>query len=628
MPDPEMSPMALSENASPELKAQVFRAQKLRDLYRQAQDAFKRGEVGDEVPAAAATMKQGMLDNIDKMENAETASLLQKDLDDIAAGKLEVEGANPARAGGEDVPQGALESTDSKYDYTQPAMTMQEVAEATDTPMDTLNKLVKSTNPDKKLDTIELLGGRRVPLEWLNEWIALGNGGPGKRGRPPLSGQKGEINPALFASMGSGALGGLTGAQYDEENPLRGALVGAALGAAAPYGAKRLYDADLAGLTSNLGGKVHEVGKTIPDVIRSNFLSDFDSIIANSAVGPAGSGLWAGVEKSLAGDPRGKRLLKEMVPWLQDMYDNVKNRRAADFIAEAERGEMLPGESTNIVQEIMSYPSELMAAGDLTTYNAARRSGFSPGEAKRITLQSQDLNYPINRNIINWNRTKTPEGRTSFAGKILLPFKNTAANILDSGFDRLPFGLNILANQFGKDASRRDSLAESSVKTGVGSGIFGIAYMMGRNADPQNAAKWRKYVSNFAGPYSMVANAGFSAGLAGQQGDDWKGQAFDAGMSGIGDFPLPTTRIPQEILKTGLAFADGSLTDPGLHPELEGPARYLPKGFYPGIAQNFYDWTVGSQNSGEDFGVGGLIRNAVRKATESEPEDDPFSIIE
>jgi hypothetical protein len=158
-------------------------------------------------------------------------------------------------------------------------------------------------------------------------------------------------------------------------------------------------------------------------------------------------------------------------------------------------------------------------------------------------------------------------------------------------------------------------------------GIATTAYQLGKNVDPQNAAKWRKYISNGAGPYSMVANAAFSAGLAAQEGASLPTQGFDAAASGLGDFPLPTTRIPQELMKFGVAWGEGNLTDPGMHPELEGPARYLPKGTYPGIVQNMYDWTHDNPNSGEDFGIGGMMRRLIKNAQQP-TEEDPFDFIQ
>jgi len=176
--------------------------------------------------------------------------------------------------------------------------------------------------------------------------------------------------------------------------------------------------------------------------------------------------------------------------------------------------------------------------------------------------------------------------------------------------------------------SRQDTFREIAAKQGVGSAVGVMSYMLGKNVDPENAMRWRKYISNFAGPYSMVANAGFSAGLAAQEGATGPEQVFDAGTSAIGDFPLPTTRIPQELLKAGVAYSNGELLDPGLHPELEGPDRYLPKGFSPGILQGFYDAAYGSGKAGEDFGIGGLMRRAVQRAAEPQVEDDPFDVVE
>lgn len=942
MSDPTGANMPVSDLASPELKALASRSANLRELYNKHQAAFKAGEVGDEAPAAAATMRQGLEDMVSKKADEETVALLQKDLDKIAAddaiadGKWdgvdrrtgqpvpagielrraqdladELAAANPKLQGladrmsgkaefnqvtGENVPKGSLkvdgdgpgiidrvrtergtnkpEAVDplsSGYDTSQPMMTLQEAAEATDTPLRTLERAIaEEPGSPKRLDSAtfpdtdgKVSKTRRIPVEWLNEWIALGNGGPGKRGRPPLStksvataadevpptraaapttalklgktekkltastpdspaqaaedvvdemnrvvslkgaksakdihervmntleeakantdydgsvttvdgkttreaprtltvripgdgtfnikntneaieqlqgrlggkmeaGEKtrsgtkegwaplretseasnklprkgswppedvpddfgivepgkrtagslagpffkdtpmkpesmwndiaarlakgeeldvpttervklpkkpvkrgrnrerGEIDPRLLSSMGTGAAGSVAGAAYDEENPLRGALIGGLAGAAAPFAAQKLYNVDPTTLNEGVGAKLREVKKTIPNFLRSNLLSDVDSLAANTVVGPVGSGLWAGIEKSLAGDPRGRQLLTEMTPWLREFGDNLKNRRASALMADAERAEMNTGEATNLAQEILSIPGELMATGDLTTYTAARRAGFGRDEALRITLQSQDLNYSTPRDIMNIGRGKTDEGKTALILKTMLPFKNTAANILDAGFDRLP-GIGMLANKFGKDVARQDDFRESAVKSGLGGGVGTIAYMLGKNVDPENAAKWRKYLSNFAGPYSMVANAAFSAGLAAQEGDNWAGQTFDAAGSAIGDFPLPTTRIPQELLKLGIAAANGDALDPGMHPELSGPARVLPKGMYPGIVQNIYDWSTGEgAASGQDFGVGGLIRRAVQKAQETAPTTDPFADV-
>lgn len=687
MPDPTGASMPVSEAASPELRALAARAAKLQELYGKHQTAFKAGQVTDEIPAASATLKQGLAEQVGKQADVETAALLKKDLDEIAANDAIADGRwdgverrtgtgaklpelrrltdvademaakHPALqkladriAGrakldpmtGETIPvagreAGPIDLTDSKYDYSQPMMTLREVAEATGTPMRTLERAIslEAGNP-KRLRTVDLTPPpepgapakktrsiRRIPVEWLNEWIANGNGGAGRRGRPPLNNQIGEIDPRLLASMGTGAAGSVAGANYDEENPLRGAILGGLAGAGAMYAAPKAVDA-LDRMDKKL--MANEVTKSIPDVMRGNLLSPFDTQFANAVVGPVGSQFWAGLERYLAGDPRGLELIKQLRYWAPDMYDNLKKRRAAKFIADAERSELSVGDSTNPVQRFFSLPGEVMSTGDLTSNTMAQMVGYSPEEARRITLQAHDLNYATPRALMNFGRTRTPGGKFPFMTKMLLPFKNTAANILDNAIDRTPF-LGQYANSHWKDLDRRDSQGQITVKQGLGAGVGTIAYMIGRNVDPQNAAKWRRYVSNAAGGYSSLANAGFSAGLVSQAGGDFGDQTFAAGSSAIGDFPLGSTRMPMEQARFVSNVLKGNALEPGLHPEKDGLARYLPHGFYPGVVQEVYESLTDDKRPDEDFGIAAAIRQILEQGKKLSSDPAPLEDV-
>ena len=94
------------------------------------------------------------------------------------------------------------------------------------------------------------------------------------------------------------------------------------------------------------------------------------------------------------------------------------------------------------------------------------------------------------------------------------------------------------------------------MNAGIGAGSYGL----GGSLDPESAKIVRKYVSNLAGPHSLMATAGFTAGQAARAGQDpLSGKTLQEFADAL---PLPTNRPIMDWLKAIRGGLRGELTDP------------------------------------------------------------------
>lgn len=409
----------------------------------------------------------------------------------------------------------------------------------------------------------------RVHPEDFADWI--------KRGRPTGGRESGFGSVDLMSRMALGGVGALTGAAMDEDHPFQGALMGGAAGALVPSVARRIPELVDAAKSGKLKETASQVYKELPNYQRFSLLADFTGLPANTAA-PFGSGAVGAIEKLLGGDKRGLGLMNELL----EVDTNLKNAKSAynqalEGAVETGRADMI-GKPKGPAERMMARPGAIMTAGDIVTQRAGQRAGFTPQEMKRMTLTNEP-EWELSQSVMNFGKS-----RNDVISKLMLPFKRTALNIVESGIDRTP-GIGIFS-QLAKDPHMRDSLRMNAAKQGMGWAAYHLAYKMGESTDPEDAALAKKWISNMSGQYALLASAGFAAGqaeaLGKNKGENWVDRKFGSSKaiqtSILGDLPLPTTQTAQDVL----TLAANGFEKP-INPEKTGAGRWIPRWALPGV---------------------------------------------
>lgn len=364
-----------------------------------------------------------------------------------------------------------------------------------------------------------------------------------------LKGERGAISPGLLRLL-SGVSGAAVGAPIgasmsDEENKGKGALAGAALGGALGAGGVALGQYGLRNAITD-----------IPKWQRFSLLtSSPNSALANIFAGPWGSGVVKGLESGMSGDPRGWSLLKNMFNAKQLGKDFIESLKpAASAIGRAE-GDIETNPS--LPHEIMSLPGTAMTAGDMSSRNAITRAGFSEPEARTATLTSEPELFLFKKLADMFKGSaRNPNDLTKVAAEMAFPFKRTPANIAEQGSFRFP-GLGFLMQGMRENPDPvRQQIVQQLMNAGIGAG----SYMLSSNLDPESAKIARKYVSNLAGPHSMMASAGFAAGQARRAGNPvLSGKTYQEFANTL---PLPTHQALQDWIKFAGDLPQGKLSIP------------------------------------------------------------------
>lgn len=360
-----------------------------------------------------------------------------------------------------------------------------------------------------------------------------------------------EQNPQFALRLGTGAVGAGIGATQDEEDPLRGAVLGGALG----YGGGAMASKvpGLLGQGANLS--LDPIKVRFPNYVRSSLLSDPRSIFHNSVAGPWGSNVAAGIEeytKGLVNQDRmqkevGKKILKSASPlsWIKKFSKFVPEAQERIFDVEelgrygqyiGEQGE--PG----AIDKIMRGPATLMMTGDLNTKFNLTAAGLSEEMARRYGLTAE-VRRALWRNMANFGKAGTDTGKLSNLATLMLPFKRTAANIMEMGTERTPI-LGWLINTLGDDALRVSG-SEILVQQMLGTAAFGIGYEAGLHTPPESnrLGKIHSLIGNLGGPYALLTGAGFSAGQAVRNGRSAIPTSVSATINAYEQsMPLPTTQ--------------------------------------------------------------------------------------
>jgi len=121
----------------------------------------------------------------------------------------------------------------------------------------------------------------------------------------------------------------------------------------------------------------------------------------------------------------------------------------------------------------------------------------------------------------------------------VMPFTRTLANLAEQGSFRAPIiGTFVQALRDAPDPVRTQ-LIQQAMSLGIG----GSNYFLGKELDPETAKIVRRYATNLAGRYGLVAATGFAAGQAAQRGQSPLSAGVIRGVQEA--LPLPTTEVPE-----------------------------------------------------------------------------------
>lgn len=386
--------------------------------------------------------------------------------------------------------------------------------------------------------------------------------------------EKGEISPEVMMRLGLGAGGAVVGATQDKEHPFQGALIGGTMGALAPSAISHLQNLHVPEGTT----LQKELLARVNNWQRASLLSNPYSLAYNAVAGPWGSNLFGGLEHMIKGKVMGNpEQVAQGAGVVGDAFSPGKWAKGYNSsLAEAGRrineadigraGYQAP-KSSNIIDSFLRWPAKLMTAGDINTRNILKSHGIPEALAERMTLTAEPRRA-LGKVIVNWGKSTTEGGFGSTLANMMLPFKRTAANILESGAERTP-GLGEFVNMIG-DPALAKPLKERMVEQGMGLAVFATAYEAGFHTPSGQAKDWKLYnlASNLGGQYAALSGMGFAMGQAKRQGKKLS-TAFS--QEAAGDLPVPTTEPVIELIRPLVKILDG-----------EGvTSKDIPKSMYP-----------------------------------------------
>ena len=363
--------------------------------------------------------------------------------------------------------------------------------------------------------------------------------GPSRGGGSSWGGSEtGQIDPELLTTLGLTAGGGLVGAAIDDDDPMRGLVIGMHAGFL-PAGVRVMMQTPqgIQNLRTKLSteGGVRETAtrivETMPEIQRFNYLADDVGLPANAVVGPYSAGVLGAVERGLSGDSRGWVALKEMspdklIPTFQGAFQQAK-----DIIGRSE-GKALSSAVTPL-DALLASPGAVMTTGDVVIREALMRGGFSEAEARVMTHTSEPASQ-LGAGLVNLVRS----GGT--LAKIAAPFVKTPVNLMEQGAQRLPVAGGLYQLLKANPTAMREVLAQQGMSAGLSAGAYGL----GNTLDPDTARTARRYVTNAAGRYSLPVGMAFAAGQAEKQGRPVAPQLLRSIQQSI---PLPTTDTVEDF---------------------------------------------------------------------------------
>lgn len=397
--------------------------------------------------------------------------------------------------------------------------------------------------------------------------------------RPTFNKERGAAPTALMAQLGMGLAGAAVGGAVDPlGDPLLSAMAGGAVGLSIPTMAQGLLKLGAApdvvqnamqdlNLPDGAKRAAAKVARVLPQMQRANYLADILGLGANAWFGPYGSGVFGALEKGLAGDPRGWAALNELKnPWSFFKEYPSAFQEARSLVGRAEG--FSEAEAIGALEKKLTLPGTMLTGGDVAIRRILERHGFSEEEARIMTMTGEPF-------------TKSGESLAHMRGLIpdlTFPFKRTPVNIVEQGLLRTP-GVGFLQQGIGAARGTRqaDPLSLQLAQQGMGLGVAAGTEQLGEHLDPEQARVLRRFVTNFAGPYSLLAGAGMAAGQAKRRGQPIVGTTV---RNISQQLPLPSIEPIQEVAALGAKVMD------------RGPSairgRDIPRGAYPaGLVRNY-----------------------------------------
>lgn len=434
--------------------------------------------------------------------------------------------------------------------------------------------------------TPEEINPSGLSIEEMQRRVKGAGARPGGPTYNNLSSERGAIDPALMTRLGLAGAGAAAGAAADQDNHLRGALIGGAAGAALPALVTKIATmaphlaADpalpheirpVAQMLQSREGFAHlakEFINTLPSYQRAAMLTS-PNLLNNAVLAPWASGIVTAMELHLAGDPRGAVLMKMLwhPPTVANAFKTARVE-AYHLISDSERGvDTMAGAQTPL-QRMIAAPATAMTTGDVAIRNLGKAAGLSEDEVRRMTLTSEP-EWRSSKALINFQRQGGP-----FA-QMLLPFAKTLLNSVEQGTQAIP-GVGSLVQ-----AAREtpDSIERQLAKQAMGAGVLGASGVAGYEIpDDKNTPVRNRFlrsaISNAGGPLAFLSSMGFAAGRAAKAGSTPGEVLSKAGAQGFSDMPLPSTNIP-------VGLWQGAVGDPqGNHP--------MPPGIVPGVVRDLY----------------------------------------
>lgn len=387
------------------------------------------------------------------------------------------------------------------------------------------------------------------------------------KGLKKNAGQRGFIGAMPMMRLAGGATGAAIGATQTPDDPWKGALLGGAAGALAPSAVKALIGA----VTSNpnatqtqveaVGQKVKdtlmEFGRMIPDYQRFSLLADVVNLPINVFVGPYGSAMMGALEHAVQGDPRGMKAIKllltpnEFGPGVMRAAFKEAGLKIQDA---SERTEGQMGKAgPEWFRRMTSAPGRGMTGGDIAARNILMEAGFTPDEARTITLTAEPKTA-WGQGIAKLKKgAQTEGGKKSLAINLALPFYRTTVNQFERSLERTPI-VGIFA-QLAKD--RPDPVAAQVAQQTFGAGLGGASFLLGATlpeGDPNDPTMKivRKFMAESTGQYGTLVSMAFIAGQAYKKngGDPMKTGGAVVSRLVNGDIPLPTPQPIQDVWRT------------------------------------------------------------------------------
>lgn len=417
------------------------------------------------------------------------------------------------------------------------------------------------------------LVGRQAPKATDKKWGPGNEGPPNPQDYKPKNPERGAATASFLTRLGLGTAGAAIGGATDPlGDPILSALAGGAIGYNIPNIARGLSSL---GATSDVvqnalqdlnlpdGAKqaAAKIGRVLPQWLRAMYLADVVGLPANAWVGPYGSGLFGALERGIAGDPRGWAVLNELKnPWNFFKEYPSALKEAGDLVGRAEGFAM--ADATSGTEKLLTAPGTFLTGGDVAIRRILTRHGFSDDEARIITMTSEPF-------------TKSGHKFTHLGGLIwdvTAPFKRTPTNLVEQGLLRTP-GFGFIQQGIGAARGTRaaDPLKLQLLQQALGGGIGYGSYKASENMTPEQARLARRFITNAAGPYSLLAAAGMAAGQARRRGQPIAGTTV---RNTLQQLPMPSIEPIQDALGAGAKLID------------QGPSAIrlpedVPRGIYP-----------------------------------------------